>query len=141
MDDSARWAIYRLLVDYADAIDTRDRERVGRCFTVDATATYAGTAVGPGREVIVEYLWEQLTSRTSTHFVGNVQIDFTGATTATTNSFVMATHLVGDGDAFRLKLRGLRYLDEVVLVGDAWQIRTRRHVPVWATEMAGESFV
>jgi hypothetical protein len=141
MDDSARWAIYRVLVDYADAIDTRDRERVGRCFTVDATAVYAGTAVGPGREVIVEHLWEHLTSRTSTHFVGNVQIDFTSATTASTNSFVMATHLVGDGDEVRMKLRGLRYIDEVILVGDVWQIRTRHHVPVWATEMAGEPLV
>ena len=140
MDDGSRWAIYRLLVDYADALDKRDRERVGECFTVDATAVYAGNAVGPGREAMLDYLWKHLTSLTSTHFVGNVQIDFTSASAATTDSFVMATHVVRVGDELRLRLRGLRYIDEIVLVDDSWQIRTRHHLPVWATEMAGEKF-
>jgi ketosteroid isomerase-like protein len=139
MDGNDKWEIYRLLVDYADAIDKRDRARVGDCFAEHARARYAGNPVGPGREAILDYLWQHLTSLTSTHFVGNVQIDAVSDRSAQTDSFVIATHVVTvDGDV-RLRIRGLRYLDRVERQDDGrWRIVEREHIPVWMTEVPGE---
>ena len=133
-----KWDIYAVLVDYADAIDRRDMARVGRCFAPDASAIYSGMSVGPGRGVIVDFLTENLTSLASTHFVGNVQIDFASAASATSDSFVVATHVVDVAGVVRLRMRGLRYLDTLALADGQWRIANRVHVPVWATEIDGE---
>jgi len=133
-----KWDIYAVLVDYADAIDRRDMARVECCFAPDATATYSGMSVGPGRGEIVRFLTENLTSLASTHFVGNVQIDFASASSATCDSFVMATHVVDSGGGTRLRIRGLRYLDTFAQLEGQWQIANRIHIPVWSTEVDGE---
>lgn len=137
-EDTSRWEIYSLLVDYADALDKRQLDRVGDCFAADASARYSGMDVGPGRDVIVAFLAQHLTSLASTHFVGNVQIDLTSDTEARTDSFVLATHVVEDGRETVLQHRGLRYLDHVVRSEDGhWRIGRREHVPVWAGRISG----
>jgi uncharacterized protein (TIGR02246 family) len=133
-----KWDIYAVLVDYADGIDRRDMKRVGSCFTPNATAVYSGMSVGPGREAIVAFLTENLTSIASTHFVGNVQVDLADDGTARSDSFVMATHVVEADGAVRVRLRGLRYRDTFVRIDGRWCIANRVHIPVWATEADGE---
>lgn len=138
-DEAAqRWSIYALLVDYADAIDKRDLERVGECFDLEASARYSGIEVGPGRDQIVAFLAEHLTSIRSTHFVGNVQIALTSGGTAETDSFVLATHAVDEGGQIVLRQRGLRYRDTLISTGGRWRISRREHIPVWAGEVPGE---
>lgn len=137
-DDTSRWEIYSLLVDYADALDKRQLDRVGDCFATDASARYSGTDVGPGRDAIVAFLHEHLTSLASTHFVGNVQIDLKSDSEARTDTFVLATHVVEDGGETVLQQRGLRYLDEIVRGDDGrWRISRREHLPVWAGRVVG----
>jgi hypothetical protein len=133
-----KWDIYAVLVDYADALDRRDVARAARCFAPDASAVYSGVSVGPGRAAIAEFLTRNLTSLASTHFVGNVRVDFATATSATSDSFVMATHVVNVDGVTRLRIRGLRYLDTFALLERRWSIVNRVHVPVWATEVDGE---
>jgi uncharacterized protein (TIGR02246 family) len=135
---TAEVEIQRLLVDYVDGLDTRDLDRVGRCFAEDAHADYSGTAVGPGRGEIVEFLRKHLTSQTSTHMLTNVQIDVVGEDAATADSMVLATHVVAAEGAVRLRMRGLRYVDRVVHRDGRWQISDRCHRLLWATEVDGE---
>lgn len=137
-DDTPRWEIYSLLVDYADALDKRQLDRVGECFATDASARYSGIEVGPGRDAIVAFLDEHLTSLASTHFVGNVQIDLESESEAHTDTFVLATHVVQEEGETVLQQRGLRYLDDVVRGDDGrWRISRREHIPVWAGRVAG----
>jgi hypothetical protein len=134
----SRLAIYDVLVAYAEAIDRRDLPAVAQCFTSDARARYAGTDVGPGREAIVGYLSGHLTSIASTHIVGNVRITVSSDTSASSESLIRATHVVGQGDRTRLQIRCLRYSDVLVRDGEQWQIARRIHRPLWATEVDGE---
>ena len=138
MNRDHEWDIYRVLVDYVDAIDCRDMDRVGRCFAPEATANYAGNDVGPGRSAIVDYLTSHSTSRASTHLLGNVRVLDAENGCATAHSIVTATHVIDDDRSTRLSIRGLRYVDELARIDGSWQITHRVHQPIWATLVEGE---
>lgn len=129
--------VYRLLVDYADGLDTRDLDRVGACFTADASAVYSGIEVGPGRAEIQDFLGRHLTSRFSSHVVGNVQVEVITEDEAKADSFVLITHVVEGGDGSVLQQRGVRYRDLLRREDGAWRIHERRHVPGWQAEVPG----
>lgn len=130
-NDLSDWhAIYEVLIRYAEGIDRHDFAAVASCFTLAARAEYAGTAIGPGVEAIIEFLRRALTSEASTHLVGNVRIDIDGDT-ASAESSVVAYHV----EHHRMLIRGLRYVDRLERQGQEWRIADRRHVPVWTTEL------
>jgi len=128
MDD--RDAVYEVLVRYAAAIDRHDWEAVGHCFAEHARATYAGTAVGPGRPAIVDFLRGATNSIASTHLVGGVSIQVDGDR-ASTEQTALAFHHLPDG---KVRFRGLRYSDRMERLGDEWQIVERVHQPAWTAE-------
>lgn len=135
-DDEARirWLIER----YYFAIDAKDRERMGSCFTEDALVVYHTGEPHEvrleGRAALLSYLekgtaWNGVSIHALSSSVVQVQGD-----TATAGSFAIA-HLVVAG---KVLVRGLRYDDQVVRGEAGWQIRRRDHRAMWqydATEV------
>ena len=76
--------IKQLKYRYARCLDQKDWDGVEDCFTEDATASYGGTKPLEGREAILGFLRAGLesTSRITTHFVGQPEIELTGPGTA-----------------------------------------------------------
>jgi ketosteroid isomerase-like protein len=136
-DTAQDWhEIYDVLVCYADAVDRRRYDLLERCFTDDATAQYAGTDVDPGAKAIVEFIRRALTSKVSTHFVSNVNINIDGDV-ATSDSVTIACHVQGVDGASTLLIRSVRYLDRLERRGSRWLIARRMHIPSWACEVPG----
>jgi 3-phenylpropionate/cinnamic acid dioxygenase small subunit len=136
MDD--RQQIQDVLVRYAEGIDRRDFEAVASCFMTDARACYGGRNVGPGVETIVEFLRHGVgSSLSSTHLVGNLQIEVDGDR-ATSVSATIAVHVVeGATDGTRVLIRGLRYHDRLKRGEAGWRIAERVHEQRWTAESPG----
>jgi hypothetical protein len=126
---AARADIEELLLAYADAVDDRDFERVARCFTPGARATYSGRRLEPGVAAIVAHIRGLERFAASTHQVTNIRVDV-GDERATARSSALAW-LVSTDDPAVLLVRGLRYDDRLVLTAEGWRIDERVHQARW----------
>jgi hypothetical protein len=126
-----REAITEVLIRYAHGLDQRDWTLVESCFTVDAQAEYSGTVLQPGVQAIVDYVSGVARLDATMHFIGNVLIDLSGDT-AHSECYAIA-NLVDGGN---VKVRGLRYSDDLVRWADSWKIRKRVHRAIWMYEAA-----
>ena len=125
------------LMRYAQAIDRGDLEAASRCFADDATASYEGNDVGPGRDTILAYfkggarsLPSDKRTISSMHFIGNVLIELDGDV-AHVESYMLAHLFRGTDTPNEMLIRGLRYLDLFVRTQDGWQIQHRVHTADW----------
>lgn len=130
----ARTRVREVLESYFHGLDAREEDTIGACFTEDAVAThFSGSASEftlSGNAEIARYLCELMrTFAASTHNASNVVIRIQGAV-ATADTFAIATVIAAD----RVRVRGLRYLDELVEVASRWRIRKRTHIPIWQYE-------
>jgi len=128
-------AIIDVIARYGRALDDRDFEAAGACFTEDAQATFSGVVLAPGRAAIVAHVSGLADLAASTHLFGLPVIEVAGdgrsARAETTAVAFLAA--VDDGP---VRTRGLRYRDEFVLVDGVWLIRERIHRVDWMTESA-----
>jgi 3-phenylpropionate/cinnamic acid dioxygenase small subunit len=133
-DFGDRAAIQDLLARYARALDLRDFDAVGACFTPDAHAEYSGVVLEPGVESILRHLRGISSIPASTHLIGNVLIDFHRDVADVSSQAVV--HLVlSRGEAPRVRVRGLFYRDRVVRQDGAWRIAERIHRADWSVEL------
>jgi uncharacterized protein (TIGR02246 family) len=129
----SRRAITDVIARYGLALDDRDFEAAGACFTEDAQATFSGVVLAAGRAAIVAHVSGLASLAASTHLFGlpviEVAPDGDSAHVETT-----AVAFLAAADGGPVRTRGLRYKDEFVRLGDVWLIRERVHRVDWMTE-------
>lgn len=123
-------ALRKLVERYFHALDERDMDAIGECFTSDAQASFNGSgAVLEGRDTILRAFTYISTFPLSTHVLGNTWIDLeksTGVVHAV--AYLKASDGGGGG---RMLVRGLRYDDQYCKEGGQWRFRHRSHRALW----------
>jgi len=125
---SDRLEIQQLLVDYCNAIDRRDYDRLDQVFTPDAYIDYRKLGGVDGRYPEIKQWLKPALEHFPHYFhsVGNMDIRVDGdratARTPCTNPMVLAD---ADG-ADKVWLIGLWYDDELVRTADGWRFTSRR---------------
>jgi len=128
-------AIVNVIARYGRALDDRDFEAAGACFTDDAQATFSGVVLAPGRAAIVAHVSGLANLAASTHLFGLPVIEVAGdGRSARAETTAVAFLAAADGGPMRT--RGLRYRDEFVISDGRWQIRERVHRVDWMSESA-----
>ena len=123
-------AIQEVLWRYAHALDRRDFDAVGRCFTSDAMARYSGVDVGPGREAIVNHLRNVSRFSRTSHLFSNILVTLE-RNTATAHTTALSALASGEEGASSIFLRGIRYEDHLDRGPDGWAISRRVHNVDW----------
>jgi hypothetical protein len=123
---SDRLEIQQLAVDYANAIDAREFDRLDEVFTQDAYIDYRVFGGIDGRyHEIKRWLREVLTPIPAfQHLVGNMDIRISGDE-ATGRIMCFNPMALPDCAGVRVGFYGLWYVDTYVRVPRGWRIRTR----------------
>jgi hypothetical protein len=130
---SSRDQIVDVLARYGRALDDRDFEAAGRCFTEDAQATFSGVVLRPGRAAIVGHVSGLASLAASTHLFGLPVIELAeDGMSAQVETTAVAFLAAADGGPVRT--RGLRYRDAFVCIDGQWLISERVHRVDWMTE-------
>ena len=129
-------AVREVLENYFHGLDAREEDRLAACFTDDAVATHhSGSDTEftlTGGAAIARYFCGLLRTFTATnHTFSNSVIRVTGDT-ATGDTFAIA-HVISDN---RVRVRGIKYLDELARVSQQWRICKRTHIQLWQYEAA-----
>lgn len=132
VNESPQDAIRNVLGYYSRAVDDRDFETVGKCFTVDAIASYSGLTIPQGREHVVEHITGISRTIVSQHYLIPIIVEVAAdGKTAESLCYGLAV-LIQDTDGETHSLgRGLRYADTWRLTDEGWQISNRLHTAGW----------
>ena len=127
-------AVREALENYFHGLDAREENDLAACFTADAVATHHSGSDSEftltGGAAIARYFCGLLSTFTATnHALSNSVIRVTGDT-ASADTYAIATVVIKQ----RVLVRGLRYLDELILVSGQWRIRKRTHIQLWQYE-------
>ncbi|WP_029890572.1 nuclear transport factor 2 family protein [Polycyclovorans algicola] len=124
-----QWALQRLVIDYADAIDHRDFDRLDQIFTADAYIDYRAMGGIDGRYPEIKTWLVQALAHFPQfmHLVGNLRFDVNGdvatGRVSCFNPMVLPETLAGtEGHTMFL---GLWYDDEYRRTPEGWRV-TRR---------------
>jgi len=121
---------------YARAVDSRDWDLLGSCFTEDAEVVYRGYNSYDGRDAVVAGCRRSLVRfRETRHLLGDCAVEFNADPMgADSRCYLIATHLRDepDGETSRFTLGGT-YADRLVLRDGAWLIRERILDQEWAS--------
>jgi hypothetical protein len=125
-----RFAINDLIIAYATAVDGRDFERLGSCFTDDGEASFAGVPAGIGGPTIAAFLASMSTGGgpPSMHLFTNIAVQLDGDTADVRSHAIVYTIR---GEPEQVRLRGLSYHDTCVRTAAGWRIRRRIHSVNW----------
>ena len=134
--ESPQDAIRNVLGRYSRAVDDRDFDEVGRCFTVDAIASYSGLTIPQGRENVVDHIRGIARTRVSQHYLIPIIVEV-GAEGRTASSlcYGLAVLIQDKEGETRSVARGLRYADEWRLTDEGWQIANRLHRADWTWDL------
>ena len=137
---SDRLEIQRLMVDYANAIDSRNFDALDRVFTADAYIDYRAMGGIDGRFSAVKAWLKQALAKFPhyQHLVGNmdIHIDADAATSRTACFNPMMTTLPGGGS--QVMFLGLWYLDKFVRTPSGWRMCERVEESCYAHNVPGE---
>lgn len=133
-DAVASEEIRNLLGRYAVAVDQRDFDTVGACFAEDATASYSGLELPPGRDAIVEHIRGVTRTRATQHFLLPMTIEVHNDR-ATTLTYGLAVLVQESDGGTRSVARGLRYADELRRGAAGWEITRRHHTADWTWDL------
>jgi ketosteroid isomerase-like protein len=124
-----RHEIRDLVTRYACAVDRRDFDAVGACFTPDAETDYTYFK-GPIREVLEKIRAGVNGFAMTMHVLGNHLAEVHGDA-ATSETYAVCYHRrPGVPDGAQLVV-AMRYLDDLVRTPDGWRIRRRRATVEW----------
>jgi ketosteroid isomerase-like protein len=130
-----RVQLFDLTVQYADAIDRRDWDRLRTCFTADAVLDLhlPGSAALHGPDAIVGSLRDVVAPLTSTqHFVSNQLFTLAGDE-ATGRCYLQAQHTKRDLPEGRRYMVGATYHDRYKKLDGVWRIAEREAESSWAS--------
>jgi ketosteroid isomerase-like protein len=91
-----RIALQDVMLNYAAAVDERDRERYRNCFTDDVEVHNFGDQTFKGRDEWIDYVWSALEKYAATQHLLSPQLASIKGDTAKTQSNVQATHFLAD---------------------------------------------
>ncbi len=123
-----------LLTRYATALDGKDWELFGTCFTADAFIDYTGAGGIKGNlPEVRDWLAQVMAGFPMTqHLVTNRAVQITGDT-ATSRCALFNPMGVKDGDGLAVFLEGGYYRDKLVRTADGWRIAERVEEPTYST--------
>lgn len=133
MTATAHAEIAGCIARYARALDDRDFDAVGECFTDDAQATYSGVVLAPGRASIIAHLQGLRSLIASTHVMSLPVIELDGDR-ARVETSGLAFLVAESADGPVVRTRGLRYVDQFVMSNGRWLIAHRVHRCDWMFE-------
>jgi len=123
-----------VIENYFHGLDTRDQDRLAACFTEDAVATHhhgseSEFTLSGGAE-IARYFCAFMRKFTATsHARSNSVVEITGDEAA---AMTLSTVHVISND--QVRIRGIKYVDELVRVNGRWRIARRKHIQLWQYE-------
>lgn len=120
-------AIRFTLARYCDLLDNKDWSLLAQTFSEDARVTFGEAPAIVGHDAIRAALNIRNGLDVTQHVIGNETISIEGERANSTCRVL--GHLVLDGRVLHF---GGVYEDELVKVGDDWQISTRRYVETWS---------
>jgi hypothetical protein len=136
-----RDALRTLVSRYAHRVDERDVPGIVACFTPDTHVEFNGGAQVVDGQVDLARFFESafqagvLGERsTSTHLLTDVLVTLAGDVA---HLETLAIACLAGGDSDSVVLRGLRYSDRCVRVGEDWLIDERVHRSLWQCEAPG----
>ena len=97
-DTRDRIALQDVMLNYAAAVDERDRERYQGCFADDVEVVGFGGQTFRGREAWVDYVWAALGKYSATQHLLGAQLAVVHGDEARTRTDVQAMHLLADGN-------------------------------------------
>ena len=118
-----RQEITNVLMLYSRGIDRKDKAALERVYWPDAIDDH-GVQCGDARTFIDNVLPTLARMRTS-HFLGNILIEFVSATVARSETYFIATHRIEETDGPINWILGGRYLDLFEKRGEEWRIKER----------------
>ena len=124
-----------VLERYFNAIDRRDWDLLGACFTEDvAFELNLETVIRlRGRQALIDRMSSMPKPFASIHTLASTSILVEGDE-ATAVTFGTAQAVLDRVDGGKVLVRGLRYDDRLRRVDGAWRIAERRHLPLWQYE-------
>jgi hypothetical protein len=126
--------VREVLENYFQGLDTRDETRLAACFTEDALAIHhsgSDTEFSLSGGAHIAHYFSTLMPKflATTHACCNLVVQLNGDM-ASASTFAIA-HVV---DGPRVRIRGLRYIDQLVRGSHAWRIQRRTHIQLWQCE-------
>lgn len=127
-----QFEVHQVLIRYAHALDARNWDLLGSCFTKDATTDYGEIAgMNDGRDAIVATCRDFLSGLdASHHLIGSVAIDCNGDE-ATAVCYLQAQHVFKGAQGGDNLLHGGIYRDRLVRTSEGWKVSHRRLELVW----------
>lgn len=121
------------MMRYAHALDRRDFAAVGEVFLPDASARFDGQPVGPGRDRIVEFVSSVRNTRLTAHYMMNQLIEIADGT-GHMETYAMAHAIRSQDGREHMRVRGLRYVCNVVKADGRWYVSNFEHIVDWERE-------
>jgi ketosteroid isomerase-like protein len=134
---SAEVEILDVLARYARGLDIRDFAMVAACFAPDATAEYSGRQFA-GADAIVAFVHAVERFRATTHVITNAVVEVDGDR-ATAHSQAVAYMVSSEAEPDIVRIRGIRYDDELARIGGKWRITKRLHRADWSTTVRSDA--
>jgi ketosteroid isomerase-like protein len=128
-----RAAVRETILQYATAVDRGDQALLAQCFTEDVHCVFEGEDIGRGVDRIIAYIGSNAARFTIVgfaHMLSNIAVELDGDR-AHAEAYALSYLITEVDGGTSLRLRGLRYIDELVRRGDRWLICDHLHRPVW----------
>jgi ketosteroid isomerase-like protein len=127
--------IRTILERYFHAVDRRDFDLLGTCFTddVDFEFNLETKIEVKGRDALIARFMGMNKPYASSHSMSNTGIIVSG-NIASSVTFAVVHSVLAAGPDARVLIRGLRYDDDFVYGAQGWQIARRKHNPLWQYE-------
>jgi hypothetical protein len=126
-----RTEIHELILRYFRGLDDRDLDTVRSCFASDATAFYDGPGELTGIDRIMDHLQVVERLGPTMHVAGNHYIDLQAGGGATAETYAVAYVQSADHESAEMRIRGLRYSDQVEFKAERWLLTRREHRCLW----------
>ena len=142
-----RAAIHDLHARYFQGLDRGKPDQVRSCFTEDVQAHYDGrSALRPGGDPVqgIDALMNSIITfrhqqtgewKITTHFMGNLNINFLAGDVAETETNALAFLVLAGEPTDQVVIRSLRYLDRLRRTEGGWRISERRHTLDWSCQV------
>jgi len=130
-----RLCIRETLERYFHGLDSRDEDELAACFADDAVATHhkgsdTEFTLSGGRE-IARYFCTLMRKYAASHHTASNAVIRVAGDTASADTFATVHIVSGE----QMRVRGIRYLDDLVRKDGGWRIRGRTHIPLWQFEV------
>ncbi len=131
-------AIAEVIARYSRTLDWLDDSGQASCYWPDAAIDY-GFFVGTAAEFVPAVMQIERASKRRWHFLGSLQIELRSSSTASAESYGLATGVRETDGVWTGNLYGGRYLDEFEKRGDDWRIVKRQYVMDWSMPLGTQN--